>query len=392
MNFDQTIDRNQYPTFKWHKPALAEHFGNEQALPFWVADMDFPAPDAVVEALRQRAEHGIFGYEYKTDGYFESLIEWYQKRHQWTIGRSHIEFCPGVLNGVAILIDQHSDEGDGVIIQPPVFFEFRSIIRSNKRKIVKNPLKLIDSKYHIDLDDLAKKSADPKNKILILCNPHNPIGRVWTREELDKIGEICCEHNVFVISDELHGDIVYPPHRYIPFASRSVEVAQNSATCISPAKTFNIAGIVDGMVVIPNDEHRQRFHDFGHRFQTNKTNVFASAALAAGYRHGGPWLDELLIYLQGNIDFIRTYLRENIPQVTLVEPEGTYLAWLNFAGLGLEAKALEKFLAQEAQLALNAGYWFGREGAGFARMNIACPRSILTEAFDRLAKAVRQHI
>ena len=389
MTFDQTIDRNKYPTFKWHKPALAEHFGNEEALPFWVADMDFPAPEVVVEALRQRAEHGIFGYEYKTDGYFDSLIAWYQARHQWSVDRAHIEFCPGVLNGISILIDQHSEVGDGVIIQPPVFFEFRSIIRSNNRKIVKNPLKFIDGTYQLDLDDLAEKAADPQNKILIICNPHNPIGRVWSREELTKVAEICQEHDVFVISDELHGDIVFPPHRYTPFAALSDAVAQNSATCISPAKTFNIAGVLDGMVVIPNNEHRQRFNNFGHRFQTNKTNVFASAAIEAGYRHGGPWLDELLIYLQSNVDFIRTYLQANIPQVTLVEPEGTYLVWLNFAGLGLDAKVLETFLAQDAQLALNAGYWFGREGAGFARMNIACPRTLLEQAFGHLTEAVR---
>ena len=396
MNFDQILNRRAYPSFKWHDQALQEHFGNDQALPFWVADMDFPAPPAVLESLQKRVEHGVFGYEYKTDGYFDALLGWYANRHQWTIDPAHIEACPSVLNAVSILINQHSEAGDGVIIQPPVFFEFRQIIRSNGRRIVKNPLLFENGRverersgrYQIDFADLEIKAANPKNKLLILCNPHNPIGRVWTREELTQVGVICQQHNVLIIADEIHGDIIYPPHRYTPLASISKELAQISFTCLSPAKTFNIAGMVDAITVIPNETHRAQFRDFAHRYQINKTNVFALAAIEAAYRQGEPWLDELLTYLQSNVDFLRAYLQKNIPQISLVEPEGTYLVWLNFAGLGLDAKALERFLAQKAQIALNPGYWFGREGAGFARMNIACPQSILQEALVRLARAV----
>ncbi len=390
MNFDQVINRSEYPSFKWHGQALQEHFGNANALPFWVADMDFPAPPAALESLRRRVEHGIFGYEYKTDSYFDALLGWYARRHQWSIDQTHIESCPSVLNAVSILINQHSEKGDGVITQTPVFFEFRQVIRSNGRRIIKNPLLFENGRYQIDFADLEAKAAKPKNKLLILCNPHNPIGRVWTREELTRIGDICQRHNVLIIADEIHGDIAYPPHRYTPLASISDELAQITFTCLSPAKTFNIAGMVDAITVIPNETYRAQFHDFAHRYQINKINVFASAAIEAAYSQGAPWLDALLAYLQTNVDFIRGYLQKNIPQVSLVEPEGTYLVWLNFTGLGLDAKALEKFLSQKAGIALNPGYWFGREGAGFARMNIACPQSILHEALSRLARAAKE--
>jgi len=392
VNFDQVIDRNEYPALKLNKPLLAEHFGNDKALPFWVADMDFRAPDVVIDSLRKRVEHGIFGYEYKNDSYFNALNRWYKNRHQWSIDQDHIEFCPGVLNAVSILINQHSDTGDGVIIQPPVFFEFRMVIRSNNRKIIKNPLKLVNGKYQMDFEDLEEKAANPKTKIMIICNPHNPVGRVWTRAELAQAGEICRQHNVLVISDEIHGDIVYKPHHYTPFASISDELAQISATCLSPAKTFNIAGMIDAMTVIANVQHRERFHDFAHRYQINKTNVFASAAIEAAYSQGGEWLDELLTYLHANINFLQSYFHNNLPQIKLIEPEGTFLVWLDFKELGLDAKALEKFLTQKAQLALNSGYWFGREGAGYARMNIACPQSVLQEAVSRLTNAVHNYL
>lgn len=390
--FDQPVDRMQYPTMKWNKASLEEHFGNPEALPFWVADMDFPAPQAVVERLMERARHGLYGYEYKPEAYFEALLNWYSTRHQWRIEPQHIEACPSVLNAITILINQHTAEGDGIIIQPPVFFEFNMVIRSNRRKRVKNPLKFEDGKYQMDFDDLEAKAADPQTKLMILCNPHNPVGRVWTKDELAQVGEICRRHNVLVVSDEIHGDIVYPPQRFTPFASISDEQALNSVTCLSPAKTFNIAGMVDAFAVIPNADYRAQFHDFAHRYQINKTNVFASAAIEAAYSEGGPWLDELLAYLQGNIDFLRAYLQEHLPQVKLVEPEGTYLVWLDFTGLGFGAKDLHRFLGGKAQIALNAGHWFGREGAGYARMNIACPRSTLQAALERLNNAVENEL
>jgi cystathionine beta-lyase len=388
MNFDEQIDRNQFPTMKWSKMFLAEHFGNENAIPMSVADMDLKSPFSVIEQLQKRAAHPIYGYESKPESFFNAFYAWYQSRHGWQIEREHVESCPSIMNAIAILINQHSDAGDGVILQPPVFFEFRSVVKSNGRKIIKNPLILSNGQYQIDFDDLEAKAAVPSNKILILCNPHNPVGRVWTAAELAKIADICTRNQVFVISDEIHGDFAYPPHQYTPYLTISESAAQNGAACLSPGKTFNIAGIVDAVTIIPNEANRHQFHDFAHRYQINKINIFATAAAEAAYKNGADWLDALLVYLQGNIALIREFLQENDIKVSLIEPEGTFLAWLDFRQLGMDAKDLEKFLAQEAQIALSPGYWYGREGASFARMTIGCPRETVQRALDNLARAI----
>jgi len=392
MTFDEPTDRSAYPTLKLDETMLNDLFGSDDVLPLWVADMDFPAPDAVIEALRRRVDHGIYGYEIRPDGPYEAMADWYGRRYNWTIDRDHIVPGASVLNAISILIEQHSEEGDGVILQPPVFFEFGMAIKANHRRRVKNPLRVVGDRYEMDYEDLEAKAADPGTNILILCNPHNPVGRVWTRDELARAAEICGRHGVLIISDEIHGDIVYPPHRYTPLGSLSAEVAQRSVTCLSPAKTFNVAGAVDAVAVIANSEDRERFDAFVERYQITRPNVFTSAAVEAAYREGEAWLEALLVTLQGNVDFVRTFLAANVPGVKLVEPEGTYLLWLDFRELGLDAKELARFLAGEAKLALNAGYWFGREGAGFARMNIACPRSVLAEAMARLAQAVQQRL
>jgi len=252
--FEEVIDRNEYPTLKWSKSFLEEYFGNGNAVPMSVADMDMKAPPAVIEALQERVSHGIYGYEYRPDSFSDALIAWYQNRYGWTIDREHIESSPSILSAIAILINQHSEEGDGIIIQPPVFFEFRMVIRSNHRKVVKNPLKLVDGRYQIDFDDLEQKASDPNNKMLILCSPHNPVGRVWTAAELKRVDEICQRHGVFVIADEIHGDFALPPHQFVPYLS--IATGNQAAACISPAKTFNISGMVDALTIIPDEEHR----------------------------------------------------------------------------------------------------------------------------------------
>ncbi len=386
MNFDEYIDRREYPTLKWRAAFLNEHFGNPDAIPMSVADMDFKAPPAVIARLGQRAAHGVYGYGYRPEGYFGALLAWYRDRYGWEIAREHLVPSPSILNAMAILINQHSERGNGVILQPPVFFEFRMVIRRNHRRVVKNPLRLVDGHYEIDFEDLERKAADPNNKILILCSPHNPVGRVWQREELEQVAAICRRHGVFVIADEIHGDFALPPRQFVPYLS--VADGENAAACISPAKTFNISGLVEAFTIIPNAAHRQAFRAFMEQYFLDRVHVFGVEAVEAAYRDGGAWLDALLAYLRGQVDFIRAYLQRADIGVSLIEPEGTFLAWLDFRGLGLEAKALEQFLAHEAQIALAQGYWFGREGAGFGRMTIACPRQTLERALNNLRAAV----
>jgi cystathionine beta-lyase len=389
MNFDETIDRNQFPTMKWSHAFLEEHFGNPAAIPMSVADMDFKAPSAVIDQLQKRAAHGVYGYEFRPESFFVALEGWYQARYGWAINREHLEQCPSIMNAVSILLNQHSNEGDGVILQSPVFFEFRMVINSSNRRIVKNPLKLVNGRYQMDFEDLARKTAVASNKILILCNPHNPVGRVWTQAELEKVANICAENGVFVISDEIHADFAFPPHRHVPYLTVSDTAAQNGAACLSPAKTFNISGIIDAFAAIPNDAHRQQFHNFAHRYQINKTNIFTTAAVTAAFQEGAAWLDTLIAYLQGNVAFIREFLQENEIKVSLIEPEGTFLTWLDFRGLEMDAKLLAKTLSQEAGVALSPGHWYGREGAGFARMTIGCPRTTVQRALNLICEAIK---
>jgi cystathionine beta-lyase len=353
-----------------------------------VADMDLKAPPAVIAQLHERVAHGIYGYETRPAHHNDALRAWYQRRHRWTIDPQHIEPCASVMNAISILIDQHTEAGDGVILQSPVFFEFKLAIRNNGRRDVKNPLKLIDGRYQIDFEDLEVKASDPDTTMLILCNPHNPVGRVWTEAELKRVAEICERHGVFVIADEIHGDFALSPHTYTPYLRVAEPITHACAACISPAKTFNISGMVDAVTVIPDEADRHQFHEFIERYQIHKINVFTSVATEVAYREGAAWLDALLAYIQGNVDWVRAYLEANVPPVSLVEPEGTFLLWLDFRQLGMDVKDLTRFLAVDAGIALSPGYWFGREGAGFARMTIGCPRATVRRAFDNLARAI----
>jgi len=387
-DFVKFQDRSLSAAEKWSKEGWLEHFGSDELLPFFVADMEFKAPPAVCDNLVKRAENGIYGYENRRDSLTDAIIHWYASRHQWQIKPSDLCFSNSVMNAISILINLNTEKGDGIIVQSPVFFEFRLTIMDNKRKVGRNPLKLVDDHYQMDFDDLEEKAANPRTRMLILCNPHNPVGRVWKREELQRVAEICIKHQVLIIADEIHSDIVYPGHKYIPFASLSEEAAQQSFSCLSPAKTFNIASVTDAMIVIGNEQYREQYKDFVGRYLFRKNNAFNTIAMEAAYSEGGEWLDELLVYLQANLDYLENYLKEHIPKVKLIKTEGTFLAWLDFRELGIETKALEKFIAREARIAINPGYWFGRQGAGFARMTIACPRTMLKEGLSRLEKAI----
>ena len=389
INFDEIIDRNEVATLKFDPSTLRDVFGSDQLWPAWVADMDFRAAPVIIDALRQRLEHGVFGYENSQPELPTAISHWYQSRYGWTFSPQHIQFTPRTLNSITVLIELFSDKGDGVIVQPPVFYDFKLIIRSTGRKLIKNSLQLEQQRYQIDFDDLEIKAQQPANKILILCNPHNPIGRAWTHEELSRIADICARNNVFIIADEIHGDISYGKC-FTPLASVSTQAAENSATCISPVKSFNLAGLANSMIVIADEEKRQRCAEWYNRMEINKNNVFCNAAMLAAYTRGEHWLQQVTDYLQQNIELVKTILQQRIPRIKLIEPDASYLLWLDFRALDLDPKQLANFLVQDAHMATNPGHWFGREGAGFARINIACPRSVLAQAMEKLEQAVNK--
>lgn len=387
--FDIVQDRSQSASEKWDKHGLERNFGRTDLLPFQVADMEFRAPQCVTDSLIERANAGIYGYEFRPSSLTNAIVDWYARRHAWSIDPSHLCFGRNVMNAISMLINMHTEEGDGVIVQPPVFFEFQLSIKANNREHIRNPLRWDGSTYRMDYDDLEKRAADPRAKMLILCNPHNPVGRAWEAEELRRLGEICDRHGVLVIADEIHGDFTFPGYRYCPYASAvDDELAQKSFTCLSPAKTFNIASVTESVIVIPDKANRDRFEQFAFKFFTHMPAAFSTVAMESAYRDGGEWLDRLLEYLHGNVEFLRHYFRERIPRVKLVEPQGTFLLWLDFRELGLDAKQLKDFLTQEARIAVSPGYWFGRQGAGYARMTIACPRAMLEDGLQQLERAV----
>ena len=387
VDFDAEIDRAGVRALKFDGDMMASIFGERDLWPSWVADMDFRAAQPVQDALAARVEHGIYGYESSDPAIPEAVSAWYQKRHGWALDPEHIQFSPRTLASITALVRLYSQEGDGVIVQPPVFYDFKMIVHANRRRLVKNPLRFENGSYQMDFDQLESIAAEPKNSLLILCNPHNPIGRVWPKADLVRLAEICAANDVFVIADEIHGDITCQC-RYTPFASVSDLAAQNSATCISPVKSFNLAGVANSMIVIDNEAKRQLCQNWFSQAEINKNNVFTTASMLSAYTRGEPWLDQVIEYLAANIDTLREFLQRNIPSVKLVEPEGTYLVWLDFRGLNLDARQLETFLVREAGIAANPGHWFGREGAGFVRINIACPRRLLVEALQRLEAAI----
>jgi len=386
-NFDDVIDRNEVTTLKFDGATMSQIFGSTDLWPSWVADMDFKAAPEIIDALQQRLNHGVFGYETTTDELPEAVVKWYRQRYNWNFSASDIIFTPRTLNSLTVLVEQFSNKGDGVIIQSPVFYDFKLILKSTQRKLIKNSLILCNGKYSFDFGDLEAKAAVPETKLLILCNPHNPVGTAWSEEELRQLADICFKHQVFIIADEIHGDITYHK-KYTPLASVSEQAALNSATCISPVKSFNLAGVANSMIVIGDKEKRTICANWYNQKELNKNNVFTNAAMLAAYEKGENWLDQVIQYLQGNLNELRKTLQQKIPDIKLIEPDGTFLVWLDCTDLGLDIKQLEKFFIDEAHMAINPGHWFGREGAGFIRMNIACPRSILIQALDQLEKAV----
>ena len=385
--FDDQIDRRVVPALKVHPNVI----GEGEFFAAGVADMDFRAPDVVLDALKNRLDHGVFGYETLSEGLMPSLINWLDTRHGWKVNQNSILRAPNVLNALALSVNLFTDPGDTVIVQPPVFFDFFDILSENNRKSIENPLIRVQGKYQMNFRQLEQQAADPNCKMIFLCNPHNPVGRAWTMQELKKLGDICAKHKVLVVADEMHGDLVFPPHRYIPFASLGQTYSNNCITCISPAKSFNIAACCSAFTLIENDSLRQAFQVENSRLTVNKNNAFANVAMQAAYENAAPWLDQLLDYLQENIHLVRQRLNE-IPGIELIEPEATFLLWLDCSGLGLSADELTAFMKQKARWAVNRGPGFGEQGMGFVRVNIACTRASLEKALLDLEKAVNEHL
>jgi cystathionine beta-lyase len=384
FDLDEEIDRRLVPALKVHPMVLGD--GAEDLFAAGVADMDFKAAPAVIEALQRRLGHGVFGYETAPEGLIPALTDWLYTRHSWRVEAGHILRAPNVLNALAMAASIFTSEGDNIIIQPPVFFDFYDILRENNRSLVSNSLILGNGRYRMDFDDLEKKASDPRTKMIFLCNPHNPVGRVWSEDELRTLGDICARHDVLVVSDEIHADVVFSGSKYTPFASLGPEYAANSIACVSPAKSFNIASCCSSFTVISDDDKRKAFQVENSRLTVNKNNAFASVAMEAAYKNGGPWLDEVLAYLEENVGLARERLRD-IPGVELIEPEGTFLLWLDFRELGLQPDDLTEFLRGQAKWAVTRGQAFGEEGIGFARLNIACTRAKLVAALDQLNDA-----
>jgi cystathionine beta-lyase len=367
--------------------ADAKH-GANRLLPLWVADMDFKSPPAVIEALKQRAEHGVFGYTVPSDSYFEALINWMDKHYHWQIQKEWVVLTPGVVSAINIMVQTFVAPGEKVLLQPPVYYPFFGSIENNGAEIVRNELILDNGRYLMDFDDLAQKTADPAVKMAILCSPHNPLGRVWTKEELTRFGEICLANDVLVISDEIHCDLIHTGHTFTSFASISEDFAQNSIVCTAPSKTFNLPGLKTSNMIIPNRKLRLQFSKTMERAGLLGGNTFGIVGTEAAYRHGEDWLIKLLAYIESNYQFMVDYLAEHLPMLTIFPLEGTYLVWVDCRALGLDAETRQKLFLEDAKLFLDEGELFGPEGLGFERFNIACPRHILAEALDRMKTVI----
>ncbi|AGE23505.1 cystathionine beta-lyase [Geobacillus sp. GHH01] len=383
--FDRVIDRRGTLSVKWDD--VHRVFGREDVWPMWVADMDFPAPKEVQEALRQRVEHGVFGYTVIPDSLKEAVCQWLERRHDWTIDPSWLVFAHGVVPAVAAAIEAFSEPGDRIIVFSPVYRPLFDLVRRHDRTLLFSPLRLEEDNYAIDWDDLERKLPDAK--LLILCHPHNPGGKSWTKEELERLGELCLKHGVFVLSDEIHADLTLPPAKHTPFASLHPELAAQSATFRAPTKTFNLAGLQAAEVILPDESRRRAFRRVQQRHGFFTLNAFAIVGAEAAYRHGGPWLDALLDYLRQNIDMTVAYLAEHLPPLRVIRPQATYLVWIDCRGLGLSEAELKRRLLETGKLAVEFGSKFGQEGVGFIRLNIACPRPTLEEGLRRLATALR---
>jgi len=389
FDFDTIIDRRGTRSLKYDfntKRGIPD-----DVIPLWVADMDFASPPAILDALSERIRHGVFGYSDATDeSYFNALRRWYENRFGWRPQPEWLVKVPGVVFAVCTAVRALTEPGDAVLIQQPVYYPFEHSVRDNGRRLIVNRLVYENGRYRMNLEEMERQIVEERVKLFILCSPHNPVGRVWTREELTAAGDLCVKHGVYVVSDEIHADFIYPGRSHSVFPSIKPGFADRSVLCTAPTKTFNIAGLQISNIFIPNEDIRRSFSREVRRTGYSQPNLMGLLACQAAYERGEAWLDELMQYLDGNLSFLRRFLDERIPSVGIVEPEGTYLVWLDFRPLGLSDKEIDDILLQKARVWLDAGTMFGAGGEGFQRINIGCPRSILQEALERIEEALRQ--
>lgn len=379
-DFDKKVVREGTSCLKYDRRDVI--FNNADVIPMWVADMDFETPDFVRFAMIERAMHPIFGYTFRDDSYYEAMIGWLQRRHNWKVEQDWILYTPGVVPALHLAVNALTEKGDKIILQPPVYFPFFSVVKNHERTLVENPLLNSNGAYRIDFDLLAKQAKDAK--MLILCNPHNPVGRSWTVEELNKIANICLENNIIVVSDEIHNDLVLPPHRHQVFANLSEEVANITLTAHAASKTFNLAGLSSASMIISNPELRERYQEALTALHLQVGNVFGFEAFKAAFQQGDAWLDQLISYVQNNIDYAVDYLNQKLPKIKVRKPEATYLLWLDFSEYGLSEDELSELLVDKAGLGLNNGRMYGQGGEDHMRMNMACPLDTVKVAVERL--------
>jgi len=393
-DFNRLIDRRDSFSLKWSKEALQMVFkkDDDDLLPLWVADMDFECPKPVVDAIKKEAEGCVYGYNWHgTPKYLDAVTGWMARRHQWKVDPKWIVYSPGIVPAINMMVQTFSNIGDKVIVQPPVYYPFFSAVTENGRKLMLNQLHYENNKYTFDFADFEKKAKDPLTKMFILCSPHNPVGRVWTKEELKKLGDICLEHDILMISDEIHHDLILPGKKHTVFSTISEEFEQKTIVCTAPSKTFNLAGLQVSNIIIPNEKLRQSFiHTIVKKNGIGIPNSFGIVAMIAAYNDGEDWLEQVLRYINENFQFLKEFVENNLPEFKYIEPEGTYLAWLDFNSLGLSDEDLKNLILHEANIALDEGKLFGAGGEGFQRINVACPKSTLEETMQRIKKAVDQ--
>lgn len=382
--FDRIVERRNTNSYKWD--FCKELTGYTNLLPMWLADMDFLSPPKIIEAIKTRADHGLFGYTITPESYYEAFIQWVKRRYSWDIKREWITVTPDVLRAIVFAIHAYTNLGDKVVIQPPVYYPFTKLILNNGRQVLENQLKFDGQQYFMDYEHL-EEVIDSRTKMFILCNPHNPIGRSWTTEELRKLGEICSRHGLLIVSDEIHSDLVFEGYQHVPFAKISKQTGNMTITCNSASKTFNLSGTCIANVIIEDKKLRIYYKNICESLWTKMVNIFSILAAETGYRFCGQWLEQVMQYIYDNYLLLKDYLDSEIPKIAVVELQATYLAWLNFRNTGLTSEKLNRLLREEAEVWLDEGRIFGAGGDLFQRMNIACPRSILQESLSRMKKA-----